>query len=121
VIYLLSVYSGESPPGGPPRGRSDHFEAACRAYARALQQRGFLLAVLSAPPGPVGVLWLQDRRLLLDAAAPATGPGAIVEFYLLTARALNEALRLAAEMPQACRGPLEIRPLELRYWAPPPG
>lgn len=119
MIYLLCVYPGEGPPARP-LGGENLYAAACRQYERQLQQRGYLLAALSAPPGQAVVLQIESGQLRMDPAAPSVSPAGFVELVVLLARDLNEALRLAAEMPQARRGPIEIRPLELRYWGPPP-
>ena len=122
--YLFLVYPDDTPPD-PNR---DAFDAACRANDAALRLSGYLLAAATfrgrggslqdaarsrtAPTGertaPTTTLRFQNGELSL-ADGPSTGsgeqPGTL---YVVDARDLNEAIRLAADMPQARRGRIEI-------------
>jgi hypothetical protein len=49
----------------------------------------------------------------------AEARGQLIRLYFVNARDLNEAIRVAATMPQARSGPIEIRSLAEIDWPPP--
>jgi len=87
------------------------FEAACRANAAALQASGYLLTAVSLlSSGPGVTLRVRGGELSLAEGPSAATAEPLAELYVIDARDLNEAIRLAADMPQARRACIEIRP-----------
>src|SRR5690606_27536365 len=104
--YLLLAYQDEQQWSTLPAGDQEALEAACLAHEQALWQSGRLLVVMKLPHGhnTMMVQWV-DGRVALTERLPAGPPGQLVQIFFISARDLNEAVRLAAQMPQVRRGP----------------
>jgi hypothetical protein len=105
MYYLFLVYSDDIPP------TSNHqaFEAACQANAAALRESGYLLAAASFQSSSTSITLRVRNGELSLAEAPTPGTERqLAELYFINARDLNEAIRLAADMPQAQRCRIEI-------------
>jgi len=108
MYYLFLVYSDDPPPF------SDRvaYEEACRANDAALRERGYLLAGASLQSGsPSLILRVEGEELSLADGFPTGAGDGFETVYVINARDLNEAIRLAAGMPQARRGRIEITSL----------
>lgn len=112
--YLLLAYQDEQQWGALPAGEQQTLEAAFLAHEQALWQSGRLLLAMKLPHShnAMVVQWL-DGRVTLTERPPAGAPGQLVQLFFISARDLNEAVRLAAQMPQVRRGPIEVRPVAL--------
>jgi hypothetical protein len=112
--YLLLAYQDEQQWSALPADEQEALEAACLAHEQALWQSGRLLIVMKLPDSHNAmVLQLVNGRVNLTESFPAGTPGQLVQLFFISARDLNEALRLAAQMPQVRRGPVEVRPVAL--------
>ena len=91
-------------------------DSTCAAYAAQLSDSGHLLA--GTPLHPVHTA--TTVRVRNGQTAVTDGPfaetkEALAGFYLIEARDLNEAIQIAAKIPPAKHGSIEIRPTrELR-------
>ena len=103
--YLCLVYMAESTQGQVP-------DSECHDYSAALRRSGHLLA--AEPLHPVSTA--TTVRVRNGQVSMTDGPFAetreqLAGFYLLEARDLNEAVQLAAKIPPARVGSIEVRPV----------
>jgi len=87
-------------------------DASCFAYAQAVGESGHMLA--AEPLHPIETA--TTVRVRNGQVAVTDGPFAetremLAGFYLLEATDLNEAIRLAAGIPPARYGSVEVRPV----------
>ena len=87
-------------------------DSACAAYAGQLQTRGHLLD--GSPLHPVHTA--TTVRVRNGQATVTDGPfaetkEALAGFYMIEARDLNEAIQIAAKIPPASHGSIEVRPM----------
>lgn len=103
--YLFLVYAEETGPG------DEAFDRACRANDAVLRESGYLLTAMFLQNGGATLVRVRNGELSLS-DGPAAGteeqPGAL---YVINARDLNEAVRVASNMPQARRGSIVVRSL----------
>jgi hypothetical protein len=87
-------------------------DAQCGAYAQELVERGRLLAA-----EPLHAIESATTVRVRNGAVSVTdGPFAetkemLAGFYLVDAKDLNEAIRIAADVPPAKHGSIEVRPV----------
>lgn len=103
--YLCLVYMDERQPHTIP-------DRECAAYALGLETSGRLLAAEALQP----VETATTVRVRNGRTSIADGPFAetkeqLAGFYLIDARDLNEAIQVAAKIPPAREGSVEVRPI----------
>lgn len=107
--YLCLVYSSEdrlhSLPESPP-------DTECQAYADSIAESGRMIAAEALEP----VRTATTVRVRNGKSSITDGPFAetkeqLTGFYLVEARDLNEAISIAAGIPAARVGSIEIRPV----------
>lgn len=107
--YLCLVYSDEeklhSLPESPP-------DSECMAYAGDLEKSGHLIAgeALESVQTATTVRVRNGKMSVTDGPFAETKEQ-LVGFYLIDARDLNEALRVASKIPPARVGSVEVRPV----------
>ena len=107
--YLCLVYQEE------PRGGRGAMAAESRDECEALRQSGNLIVASSLQPATAAItIWVRNGQVSVAAAPFATPNAPLAAFSLLEARDLNDAIRVAAKMPAARLGAIEVRPLEER-------
>ena len=84
------------------------FEQACLANYEAMQASGRLLAMACLPRSATTVQICAGQVVVNEGPFVATS-APIVGVFLIEARDLNEAIRVAAQMPQVQSGSIEIR------------
>jgi hypothetical protein len=110
--YLLLVYEDERRAGGLPPGERRALAQACYDSDEALRQSGYLLAAESLEEcGGAVIVWWQGATLSVTDGPPGPAGARLRSVVTLQARDLNEAIQIAATMPQARLGPIEVRPL----------
>lgn len=107
--YLCLVYADETQLHSQPDSPQD---SECMAYAQQVQQSGRMLAAEALQP----VATATTIRVRGGKANITDGPFAetkeqLAGFYLVEARDLNEAIQLAAGIPAARVGSVEVRPI----------
>jgi hypothetical protein len=107
--YLFLVYTGGSQGKELPAGESAAFDQACRENEAALRASGYLLAAISLQTDSTTRVRVLKSRLSLQDGFINRTSALLAALYFVEARDLNEAVRLASQMPQARRGPIEIR------------
>jgi hypothetical protein len=110
--YLLLVYEDERQWDVLPASERDALVEACRDNDAALRTSGYLLAAESLHHSD-GAATVQ-----LHAGAPSVMEGILAQpqaqlraVVTIRARDLNEAIQVAAMMPQTRLGPIEVRPI----------
>jgi hypothetical protein len=87
-------------------------QAESRALVEALVESGYdITAFPLAPPGEATTLRRTGDGLVLADGPVTTGSARLQTVYVLTARDLNDAVRLAAWLPEASNSEIEIRPI----------
>jgi hypothetical protein len=111
--YLLLIYEPERPPDADiPREVQEAEMAAYGAFTREVRDRGLMEAGEALEPTPTATtVRVRDDRTLVTDGPFAETKEALGGFYLLNCRDLDEAVELAAKMPAATRGSIEIRPI----------
>ncbi|MBP1150617.1 MULTISPECIES: YciI family protein [Methylocaldum] len=107
--YLCLVYSEEEKLHSLPESPKD---AECLAYANSLRESGHLLG--GEPLESVQTA--TTVRVRGGKVSVTDGPFAetkeqLAGFYLIDARDLNEAIQIAAKIPPARVGSIEVRPI----------
>ena len=110
--YLCLVYHEEQATDALPVWEYEAIEREALAYREDLRRSGHYIA--SSPLQPVAMA--TTVRVRNGALAVTDGPFAETKeqlggFYLIDARDLNDAIRVAARMPPARLGCIEVRPL----------
>lgn len=103
--YLCLVYGEES-------GLTACDDAECVAYDAGIRESGHCLASESLQPvATATTVRVRNGGISVTDGPFAETKEALAGFYLIEARDLNEAIRLAAEIPPARVGSVEIRPI----------
>ena len=107
--YLCLVYSIEDELHALPDSPED---AECMAYAENLGRNGELIAgeALESVRTATTVRVRNGRVSVTDGPFAETKEQ-LAGFYLVEARDLNEAIRIAAGIPPARVGSIEVRPI----------
>ena len=109
--YLCLVYY----PAARPNDLSDDehdIEAEAVEYRAELRASGYLIAADSLDDAAGAMtIWVRDGAVAMAEGPCAEANVELRAFYLVSARDLNDAIRLAARVPAARRGRVEIRPI----------
>lgn len=110
--YLFLVYADERQWETLPAGERDTLARACIENDEALRARGYLLTA-EAPQGETATatVRVQQADVCVTAGPVAKAQEQLRAVLTISARDLNEAIQVAAGMPQARLGPIEVRPL----------
>ena len=111
--YLCLVYQEEATIEALPARESDDLVDEDLAYREALRESGHY--VTSAPLQPVQTattIRVRNGKLSVTAGPFTETKEQLGGFYLIEARDLNDAIRVAAKMPPARFGSIEVRPLK---------
>lgn len=107
--YLCLVYSEEAKLHSSPDSPKDD---ECKAYADSLLQSGHLVAgeALESVETATTVRVRGGKVSVTDGPFAETKEQ-LAGFYLIDARDLNEAIQVAAKIPPARVGSIEVRPI----------
>jgi hypothetical protein len=110
--YLCLVYHDEQTIAALPEGEYEAIMGAARADREELRLGGHDIAASSlAFVGSAATLRVWGGKVTVTDGPCAETREQLGAFYLLEARDLNEAIRLASQMPPARLGSTEIRPI----------
>ncbi|WP_050507823.1 YciI family protein [Pseudomonas syringae] len=107
--YLCLIYSDEQTLHSHPDSPRDD---ECLAYAQSVQASGHMLA--SEPLESVQTATTVRKRngkVLITDGPFAETKEQLAGFYLIDAKDLNEAIHIAANVPAARVGSVEVRPV----------
>lgn len=107
--YLCLVYGEESDLDGAPESPDD---AECLAYDDELRKGGHLIAgeALESVQAATTIRVRNGKMSVTDGPFAETKEQ-LAGFYLIDARDLNDAIRVAARIPAARAGSVEVRPI----------
>jgi hypothetical protein len=116
--YLCLAYYDEKKLEALPKDEVEELVARCRRYDEELHASGQLLAVASlGPPGAAAIVRPRGGKPTITDGPFAETKEQIGAFFLLEARDLNDAIRVASKHPAAHLGEevgwgIEVRPIE---------
>ena len=110
--YLLLIYNDQGLLDALPAGGADTMMRECFAHADGLRARGRLLdsQQLEAPATATSVRIRNGRVSTTDGPFAETKEQ-LGGYYLIEARDLNDAIQIAAKIPSARLGSVEVRPI----------
>lgn len=110
--YVLLAYPFEKQLEAMSPAARHEFEEACRASEQELIGRGHLYAIEDLQKDNVAILvQVLDGELYFTDSPFAEAKGLSVRLFFVLAKDLNAAIQIAARMPQARRGLIEVRPV----------
>ena len=110
--YLCLVYHEETTLDALPASEYDALVGEVLDYRETLRQSGYYIA--SSPLQPVAsatTIRVRNGRMSITDGPFAETKEQLGGFYLIEARDLNDAIRVASKMPPARLGSIEVRPL----------
>jgi hypothetical protein len=111
--YLLLIYEAELPAGVQPDADAMAGEfAAYDVFTRETRDRSqFVAGEALEPTSTATSVRVQDGRTVVTDGPFAETKEALGGFYLLECKDLDEAIEMAAKIPAAKRGTIEVRPI----------
>lgn len=110
--YVFLAYQDEKQWNAMSIPERDAFENACQANEQDLRQRGYLLAVEGLQSSHTALtVKLVNGQVTLTEGSFAAMQGQLTRIFFISAKDLNEAIRVASQMPQAGKGSIEVRPV----------
>ncbi|MCZ4306252.1 YciI family protein [Zoogloeaceae bacterium G21618-S1] len=107
--YLCLVYANEHHLHTQPDSPED---AECQAYAEQVAGSGRMLAAEALEPvATATTVRMRDGKVSITDGPFAETKEQLAGFYLVEARDLNEAIQVAAQIPAARVGSVEVRPV----------
>ncbi|HET7701978.1 MAG TPA: YciI family protein [Candidatus Limnocylindrales bacterium] len=109
--YLLLIYTQEPTEAPSPEAIADEMEAY-NAFTREIRDRGAMLGGEALHPTTAATtVRVRDGQTVATDGPFAETKEALGGYYLIDARDLDEAIELAAKIPGARHGSIEIRPI----------
>jgi hypothetical protein len=110
--YLFLAYGDEQRYSAMSTSERDAFENACLANDEVLRESGHLLTAAGLHRSSTAT----TVRVWNGSVSLADGPFTetkeqLIGLFFINARDLNEAIQVAAKMPQARGGAIEVRPM----------
>ena len=103
--YLCLVYLEEQKLRAVP-------DSECMACGNGLRESGTLVAAEALQPiGTATTLRIRNGKVAITDGPFAETKEQLAGFYLIEARDLDEALQVAAKIPPAREGSIEVRPV----------
>ncbi len=111
--YLCLVYEEEAKVDALPEHESSTITDEELDYLEELQRSGHCLASARLQPAEMAATIRVHNDSVFISDVPVVGAKErLGGFHLIDARDLNDAIRIAAKMPRARLGSIEVRPLE---------
>ncbi len=109
--YVCLMYQDESLLEKMPKEEMDNLNAEYRAFGGEIQKSGqFILSQGLAPTRTATTVRVRDGKTLTTDGPFAETKEQLGGIYLIEARDLNEAIQVAAKIPSAHIGSIEVRP-----------
>lgn len=109
--YLCLIYLDEERLAAMPEAEMSALNARHLAYNEELLDGGrFIEAEALEPPAAATCVRVRGGRTTLTDGPYAESKEMVAGFYLVEARDLNEAIQIAARLPAAPLGTVEVRP-----------
>jgi hypothetical protein len=112
VKYLCLIYTDENRLDALSADEHDAVTSECLRYEQRLLQSGHLLAVEALRPTHMATsVRVRDGSVNITDGPFAETKEQLAGFFLIEARDLNDAIRIAAKIPPARLGGVEVRPV----------
>ena len=109
--YLLLIYTEEQLDGPPSDAAMAEF-AAYDAFTKEVRERGLYEAGEALQPTSTATtVQVRDGATITTDGPYAETKEALGGFYMVSAKDLDEAIELAAKIPGAKHGSIEVRPI----------
>jgi hypothetical protein len=110
--YVFLAYADEQQLDAMSASERDAIANVCLANDEALSKSGRLLAVEALQSSRTATtVRVHNSTLSVTDGPYADTKEQIIGLFTINARDLNEAIQVAATMPQARGGPIEVRPV----------
>jgi len=110
--YLCLIYTEEQAMYARPAAELEAIAGECVGFDETLKRAGqFVACERLQPVSTAATLRLRDGKVSVTDGPFAETKEQLAGFYLIEARDLNEAIRLAAKIPPARLGCVEVRPV----------
>lgn len=110
--YMILIYGDEKAWGSMPAGARDQMISAHMQYAKEMADRKVMVAGSElAPTSSATTLRLAGGKPVATDGPFAETKEQLAGFYLIDAKDLDEALDVAAKIPPARVGSIEVRPV----------
>ena len=110
--YMLLIYMDESQAAGIAPEQLEEHADAFGAYVRELMDRGVIRGGAPLQPQSVATtVKVRDGKTMTTDGPFLETKEALAGFYLLDCKDLDEAIELAAKVPAAQVGSIEVRPV----------
>ncbi len=113
--YLLLIHDDEAQWGEMPEDERNAIYAEYGQYTEELQSRGLLVGANQLQPSVTAtVVHVEEGKTLTTDGPFAETKEVLGGYYLIDVDTLDEALELAAKIPSARYGHIEVRPIVMR-------
>ena len=110
--YLCLVYEEEAKVAALPEQESSTIAQDDLDYLQELQRSGHcLISARLQSPDTAATIRVHNGSVFITDASAVGAKEQLAEFHLIDARDLNDAIRIAAKIPRARLGCVEVRPL----------
>lgn len=110
--YLCLIYDDESKMGSMPQDTADAFMQEYFSFTDAIQRsRHYLGGEALQPVSTATTVRVRNGRTSTTDGPFAETKEQLGGFYLIEARDLNDAIQVAARIPSARLGCVEVRPI----------
>jgi hypothetical protein len=110
--YLLLIYTPEEDPASVPPEQRAQTTAMYSAFTNEVRSRNAMQGGEALQPTTTATtVRVRDGQTLVTDGPYAETKEALGGFYLLDVKDLDEALELAAKIPGAESGAIEVRPI----------
>jgi hypothetical protein len=112
VKYLCLIYNEERTPAVMPEHERRTLPGEALAYWEDLWRKGHFVAAHALEPGHTSTtVRVRNGRLSAREGPVAKIAAELRGVVVIEARDLNEAIRVASQMPEARRASIEVRPV----------
>ena len=109
--YVFLVYQDAAIVEAMDECRRHALAEEAVAYRELLRQGGQLLTTLVIQPASALTVRVRNGESTIEDGRLRRTREQLGAVWLIEARDLNEAIRLAARLPEACLGSVEVRPV----------
>jgi hypothetical protein len=110
--YLCLVYGDEQALDALSKGEMEVLVAESLAYDDVLRRSGhYLVSEALQPVKAAKTVRVRDRKMAITDGPFAETKEQLLGFILIEASDLNDAVQVAAKVPMAASGSIEVRPV----------
>ena len=110
--YLCLIYNAEREMYARPAAELEAIAGECVGYDEMLKENGqFIACERLQPVSTASTIRFRDGKASVTDGPFAETKEQLAGFYLIEARDLNEAIRVASGIPPARLGCVEVRPV----------